>query len=65
MEPSELQDLGDIMPKLLDLKAKTGTPLRFKLIIELGDGKKLPSLEIVKQFNALLQKIKAALELKR
>jgi hypothetical protein len=65
MEPSELQDLGDIMPKLLELKAKTGIPVRFNLTIELGDGKKLPSLDVVKQFNALLQKIKAALELKR
>lgn len=65
VEPSELQDLGDIVPKLLELKAKTGTPIRFNVRIELGDGKKLPSLDIVKQFNALLQKIKAALELKR
>jgi len=65
VEPSELQDLGDIMPKLLEVKAKTRTPIRFHIKIELGDGKNLPSFDIVKQFNALLQKIKAALELKR
>ena len=38
LEPSEIQDLGEISPDLLELKARFGTPSKFRVQIELGDG---------------------------
>jgi len=35
LEPSQIQDLGDVMPKLLEVKAKSNTPIRFHIRIEL------------------------------
>jgi hypothetical protein len=40
LEPSEIQDLAEIIPNLLELKAKFNIPLKFLVQIELGDGKK-------------------------
>jgi len=64
LEPSEIQDLGDIVPKLLKIKAKTNAPIRFHVRIEMGDGKTLPSAELAKEANALLKDVKEGLELK-
>lgn len=58
LEPVEIQDLGDIMPKLLEIKAKANIPLRFHLRIELGDGKTKPTGEISKAVNTLLNTVK-------
>jgi len=63
LEPSEIQDLGDVMPQLLDLKAKTNVPLKFNVQIELGDGEERPSEDVVKAFNNILKSIKEELEL--
>ncbi len=64
LEPSEIQDLGDIIPKLLEIKSKANTPLRFQIRIELGDGKTVPSAEVTQKANALLKNIKESLQLK-
>ena len=63
LEPSQIQDMGDIIPKLLELKAKTNTPIRFHLRIELGDGKTLPSAEVAQKANTILKGIKDGLQL--
>ena len=60
---SDIQELGDIMPKLLAIKAKTSTPLRFFVRIELGDGKNIPTAEVTKEVNALLKQVKEDIEL--
>ena len=62
LEPVEIQDLGDIMPKLLEIKAKANVPLRFHLRIELGDGKTKPTDEITKAVNTLLNNVKEGFE---
>ena len=63
LEPSQIQDLGDIVPKLLEIK-KTGLPMRFRLRIEIGDGKAAPPEKEAKELNALLKDIKEEWQLK-
>ncbi len=63
LEPSQIQDLGDIVPKLLEIK-KTGLPMRFRLRIEIGDGKTAPPENVVKEVNTLLKDVKEDLQLK-
>ncbi len=58
LKPSEIQDLGDIMPKLLEVKNKAKIPIAFSVIIELGDGETLPDDETAKSINTLLGDIK-------
>ncbi|MBI4525152.1 MAG: DUF499 domain-containing protein [Deltaproteobacteria bacterium] len=64
LKASEMQDLGDIVPKLLEVKAKTNVPLRFHVRIEMGDGKTKPPADAVKQINTLLKGVKDEIELK-
>jgi len=64
LEPSQIQDLGDIMPKLLEIKSKTNTPIRFQVRIEMGDGKTMPSAEVAQKANALLKGIKDGMQLR-
>jgi len=58
LEPSEIQDLADIIPSLLEFKARFNIPLRFRVQIELGDGKDRPSKESSKEINKLLKELK-------
>jgi len=58
LEPSEIQDLADIIPNLLELKAKFNIPLKFRVRIELGDGKEKPPEETAKEINKLLKELK-------
>ena len=62
LEPSEVQDLAELIPRLLELKAKFSIPLRFRVQIELGDGKETPSEEMVKEINNLLKELKDGFE---
>ena len=64
LEPAQVQDLGDIIPKLLEIKTKSNTPIRFHLRIELGDGIALPPAEAAQKVNALLKNIKDDMQLK-
>jgi hypothetical protein len=57
-EPPEIQNLADAMPKLLDIKAKSKVPIAFIVRIELGDGKELPTTDVVAQVNKVLQDVK-------
>lgn len=62
LEPSEIQDLAEIIPNLLKLKAKFSIPLKFRVQIELGDGKERPSEETAKEINDLLKELKDGFE---
>ncbi len=64
LEPSQIQELGDVMPKLLAIKAKANIPLRFYLQIKFGDGKTKPSPETTKEINTILNNVKEGFELK-
>src|SRR5262245_2788751 len=63
LEPSEIRDLADIIPNLLELKVKFTIPLTFRVQIELGDGTERPSEEAVREFNTLLKELKDGFEL--
>ena len=63
-EPSEMQDLGDAIPKLLELKAKANLALRFQVRIELGDGTELPTPEVSAEVNRLLSEVKKGYEVR-
>lgn len=63
LEPSEIQDLAEIIPNLLELKVKFTLPLTFWVQIELGDGRERPSEEAAKEINKLLKELKDGFEL--
>lgn len=64
LDPSQIQDLGDIMPKLLEIKNKYNTPIRFQVRIEIGDGKILPLTDTIQKTNSLLKSVKEGFELR-
>jgi hypothetical protein len=64
LEPSQVQDFGDNIPKFLEIKNKSNTPIRFQVRVELGDGSTMPSGEVAQKVNALLKSIKDDLQLK-
>ena len=48
----QIQDLGDLIPALLEIKAKGKVAMKFHVRLELGDGKTKPSDEVVAEVNA-------------
>jgi len=63
LEPSEVQDLGDIIPQLLEIKNKANAPLVFLVQIEFGDGTSKPAEEHMAAINGLLSGLKAGFAL--
>jgi len=63
LEPSEVQDLGESIPKLLNITAATDTPLRFHIRVEVGSEKKPADKAVVAKVNAELKKLKDGLTL--
>lgn len=57
-EPSEIQDLSDAIPQLLELKVKANLALRFQVRIEVGDGKSKPAQGTTSAINKLLSEVK-------
>lgn len=58
LEPSEIQDLGDLIPQLLEIKTKVDMPLKFRVRIEFGDGEHDPAPDAVASINKLLESIR-------
>jgi hypothetical protein len=65
LSPSQIQDLGDIVDKLTQIKAKTNTPINFFVRVTVGDGKTKPTAQVTKEINTLLKGVKDDLELKQ
>ena len=57
-EPSEIQDLADLIPQLLEFKAKAKVPLRFHVRLEVGDGTERPAEEVIVEVNKLIEGLK-------
>ncbi|MBP9024746.1 MAG: ATP-binding protein [Phycisphaerae bacterium] len=53
-EPSQMQDLGDLIPALLEVKAKAKVGMKFHVRLEVGDGSTPPGEEVVNDINGLL-----------
>ena len=64
LDPFQIQELGDVVPQLLEIKAQFNMPIRIQVRIEVGDGRSKPSPEIVNKVNAVLKNIKKGFELK-
>jgi len=54
-EPSQIQDLGDLIPSLLEVKARSNVGMKFHVRLEVGDGEARPSDEAVNEINDLLK----------
>ena len=64
LQPSEIQDLGDIIPQILEIKNKAGVPLTFRVQIEFGDGEEaVPDQEATDAMNTLLEDLKEGFKL--
>ena len=55
LEPAEIQDLGDIIPQLLEIKIKADTSLEFRVQVEFGNGDETLNPEAVSQISSLLE----------
>jgi hypothetical protein len=64
LDPSQVQDLGDLVPQLLEVKAKSNVPLTFAVRLKFGDGKEWPPDEVVQQIDKLLGDLKEGFSLK-
>lgn len=53
-EPSQIQDLGDVIPALMEIKAKAQVPMTFHVRLEVGDGVSIPSGGVLDEINSLL-----------
>ncbi|HPB31072.1 MAG TPA: hypothetical protein PLB62_06415, partial [Candidatus Sumerlaeota bacterium] len=58
LETHQIQDLGDNISKLMDLKTKADVPLKVFVKIELGDGKEIPPADLVAELNKILNNLK-------
>ena len=56
-EPAQIQDLADLIPKLLSVSAKANVPLRFHVRLEVGDAKTKPTDAAVKDVNTVLKEL--------
>ena len=54
-EPSQIQDLGDLVPALLEIKAKANVAMRFHVRLEVGDGTEPPTEEALGDINQVLK----------
>lgn len=54
-EPSQMQDLGDLIPAILEVRAKAKVPIRFHVRIEVGDEATPPTPEVITQLNRVLE----------
>lgn len=63
LTPSEVQDLGDIIPQILEVKNKANVPLTIHVQIEFGDGQTPPNKEAVQELNQLLGNVNEDLKL--
>lgn len=65
LQPSQMQDLGDAIPQILEIKNKSDKALSFRVIIEFGDESGVPDAEFVKEINEILRGVRPGLEFNR
>lgn len=54
-EPAQMQDLGDLIPAILDLRARAKVPIRFHVRIEVGEAAVPPPPEVLEELNKTLE----------
>ncbi|MDD4097705.1 MAG: hypothetical protein PHC30_02940, partial [Lentisphaeria bacterium] len=58
LEPAEVQNLGDAIQDLLDIRSKSGCPISFKVRVEVGDFSTPPDDAVIAKVNSLLDNVK-------
>jgi hypothetical protein len=64
LEPSQLQDLADVVPRLLEIKAKSKVAIRFRIQVDVGDGKAVPPKDVAAEVTEVLSEISEELQLR-
>jgi hypothetical protein len=64
LEPSQIQDLADLMPRLLEIKAKSKVPIQFRIQVDVGDGKTAPPKNVAADVTEVLSEISGELQLR-
>ena len=64
LEPSQIQDLADAMPRLLAIKAKSKVSIQFRIQVNIGDGKTLPPKNVVAEITEVLSELNGELQLR-
>ena len=54
-EPSQIQDLSELIHALLGIRTKSKIAMKFHVRLELGDGKVKPSDAVVSEVNSVLK----------
>jgi hypothetical protein len=54
-EPSQIQDLSDMIPSLLKIKAKANVGMKFHIRLEIGDGSVPLSDDVAEEINKILE----------
>jgi hypothetical protein len=65
LEPNQIQDLGDLIPELLNLKAKANLTLKFRVRLEACNEAQPPDQTVIDQINTLLEGVQEGFELKK
>jgi hypothetical protein len=65
LEPNQIQDLGDLIPELLKLKAKANLNMKFHLRFEAGNESQPPDQAVIDEINKLLEGVQEGFELKK
>jgi hypothetical protein len=63
LEPSQIQDLADMVPRLLGIKAKSKVAIRFRIQVDVGDGKAVPPKDVAAEVTEVLSEISGELQL--
>ena len=64
LEPAQIQDLADLVPKLLEIKAKSKVPIQFRVQVEVGDGTTAPPKAIAAEVTKILGEVSGELQLR-
>jgi hypothetical protein len=64
LSPAQVQDLGDSVAKLLDVRTRHHVAMKFHIRVEVGDGAGAPPAQAVAEAGALLRNVSEELELK-
>jgi len=65
LEPNQIQDLGDLIPELLKVKAKANLNMKFHVRFEAGNESQPPDQAVIDQINNLLEGVQEGFELKK
>jgi len=65
LEPNQIQDLGDLIPELLKLKAKVNVNMRFRVRLEAGNEAQPPEQAVIDRINKLLEGVQEGFELRK